>query len=1491
MKPVRLVISAFGPYADRTEIDFDRFGGSGLYLITGDTGAGKTTIFDAIAFALYGEASGDVRKSDMFRSKYAGDNTPTYVEFTFSYGGKRYMVKRNPEYMRPKGRGTGYTLQKAEAELTYPDGRAPVTKAKEVTRAVTELIGLDRKQFTQIAMIAQGDFQKLLLAGTEERSHIFRQIFNTGLYQQVQEELKDAVRQQGREYEELKRSISQYMDGIVCEEGEEEPAAGKLMALRKEGFDGRVSEGMELLEELCIQEKEILRSMEAELDKIDGKIQKEDQLIGNILHVKEQRKTLSDNLLQREELQVQLCRREDAYTQAKENSLQCAALEDQIRAERGKVVLFDELEAEEKALLQEEKTLADEEARREKLTGDKQQLEEALEGDRQLFRSLETAGEEKARLENRRNDILGRRQLLHRQNQELGQEIVRQRDAEATIGRNRRREEELTAAIRESLESIEAMSGRDALLALVEETGRKLKEKKESLENMREEQAAVDQKLAQTTAFLEQLADTVKRLESQVQENEKEQECLKNIGETLVACRHEAGESRRRAGVFAQQRRARAGLLGQTKALEQAYLECAGQAQEQRLKNKAYAAEWEEVKDKNADRVVLQQQREKLDGMEAAGQKILAEAGHWSETEEELARIQEEYRKASAKKESLGNAYRRLEQQFLDAQAGLLARKLREGEACPVCGSKHHPSLALLPEAVPEKEELDRHKKNLSAQEAKTERLSAQAGHLTQRRAEHQNQIGVSFREFLDGLRLLEEALRETSPDRGAEQEECFSPGSAEDEIPETPKALEEKLKAARRELAAVSSRLEERLQVVRRQCSRKKELEVLQREGEARLQELDRSQQDSQQSFLKAKGQLEEKQLQWKSMLQDLDLPEEVPEDDLQKIGVYLDTVSQADNARLAKAEAEQRRLEELKRTDESIRIKKQDAEKQAAQQKENAASLRGTKEALEKQQIVEYEAAGGVLQEARALFQKEGAGIRDFAGPASEGMFLQSGTLVCKMEDCLKDLTKWAQRLKKDILLREQMKEERGQKEESLSRTKDELGEMERQLAAIMSRKTDREGQLLESLKTYYFGASPSFGGEEGEEAAGEAALKKLVTAAENEMADIEEEELGSVALWVTKRLESELKALESAIEFSEAALQRRRNLEEQMTEKEAGIKALAEAIGQAGLFLTGKKVQADGRKAKIADLNRQLQGDTKAVTEEKISALSGRKAALEAALEEAQEACHQCRTQDERLKAAIDTLKKQLEAAGEAAEADEEAVIAEKERLLSEKRSMSMRRDQKHRALYRNQDILAKVRERQEDIADVEKKYVWMRALSDTANGTLNGKRKIELETYIQMTYFDRIIRRANLRLLTMSSGQYELKRAQDGESRREKAGLELSVTDHYNATERSVKTLSGGESFQASLSLALGLADEIQSYAGGIRMDSMFVDEGFGSLDEEALNQAMNALVQLTEGNRLVGIISHVSELKERIEKKITVTKCRNKEGVSSMVKVE
>ena len=127
------------------------------------------------------------------------------------------------------------------------------------------------------------------------------------------------------------------------------------------------------------------------------------------------------------------------------------------------------------------------------------------------------------------------------------------------------------------------------------------------------------------------------------------------------------------------------------------------------------------------------------------------------------------------------------------------------------------------------------------------------------------------------------------------------------------------------------------------------------------------------------------------------------------------------------------------------------------------------------------------------------------------------------------------------------------------------------------------------------------------------------------------------------------------------------------------------------------------------------------------------------------------------------------------------------------------------------------------------------------------------------------------------MVMSGGQYELKRSETAEDKKSQSGLDLNVIDHYNGSERSVKTLSGGEAFKASLSLALGLSDEIQSSAGGIRLDTMFVDEGFGSLDEESLAQAMKALSSLSEGERLVGIISHVSELKEKIDKQIVVTK--------------
>ena len=190
MRPLKLTLSAFGPYAAETVLELAKLGRGGLYLVTGDTGAGKTTLFDAITYALYDHSSGGVREGAMLRCKYADPRTPTFVELEFEVNGQRYTVRRNPEYTRPKVRGEGFTTEKADAVLTFPDTRPPVTRAKDVTAAVMEIIGLDYSQFCQIAMIAQGQFTRLLNASTEERSRIFRKLFRTQRYARLQERLQ-----------------------------------------------------------------------------------------------------------------------------------------------------------------------------------------------------------------------------------------------------------------------------------------------------------------------------------------------------------------------------------------------------------------------------------------------------------------------------------------------------------------------------------------------------------------------------------------------------------------------------------------------------------------------------------------------------------------------------------------------------------------------------------------------------------------------------------------------------------------------------------------------------------------------------------------------------------------------------------------------------------------------------------------------------------------------------------------------------------------------------------------------------------------------------------------------------------------------------------------------------------------------------------------------------------------------------------------------------
>ena len=249
-------------------------------------------IFDAVTFALYGEASGGIRKAEMFRSKYAKEEVPTRIEFTFDYRGSRYLVKRNLDYQCQKKRGTGWKTEKANAELNFPGDKEPVTGYSEVTRAVTELIGLDREQFTQIVMIAQGDFQKLLFANTKERAKIFRQIFKTGLYQTLQEKLSKAEIEQKNEYNELKRSIEQYIGSIVCTQNT--PTAIKMQQLCENRMDGRVGEGVELLNQLCMEEENALAGLESQIGMLDGKIDEENRLIGIVQKIRQQRQELSE---------------------------------------------------------------------------------------------------------------------------------------------------------------------------------------------------------------------------------------------------------------------------------------------------------------------------------------------------------------------------------------------------------------------------------------------------------------------------------------------------------------------------------------------------------------------------------------------------------------------------------------------------------------------------------------------------------------------------------------------------------------------------------------------------------------------------------------------------------------------------------------------------------------------------------------------------------------------------------------------------------------------------------------------------------------------------------------------------------------------------------------------------------------------------------------------------------------------------------------------
>ncbi|MFG6367708.1 MAG: hypothetical protein K1W16_04665 [Lachnospiraceae bacterium] len=569
--------------------------------------------------------------------------------------------------------------------------------------------------------------------------------------------------------------------------------------------------------------------------------------------------------------------------------------------------------------------------------------------------------------------------------------------------------------------------------------------------------------------------------------------------------------------------------------------------------------------------------------------------------------------------------------------------------------------------------------------------------------------------------------------------------------------------------------------------------------------------------------------------------------------------------------ATADKKRQEKLRREAEQQETQKQQLQEQIEEQKTQQAERIGQERTLQKQIAAELEKANRLCKKAATYLTQ----TKDLEMSAKEHEKVENllqptlSTIFSTIYEYQNDLSECAERLTQTIAFRRQLETEQKQTEEALSTSRAKIVELEKELKVIKSLKSEKAEQLFTSL------------------CAQESDLSETLSI----YTEISVEELRVIYSRILKQLEQQLDTILEDLEQNYEKLIQRQTLEQKIPKTEQEIKTLTQRIQKAEVSLTKQIIECSAMTKETDSLQEQLGTKSKEEIEQHIRALADQMQELDKTFENAKKQYEEHRNYKAQLTAAIETLKKQIDTAGEAAELQEEDVLARRERWQQDKKERNEQRDQRKNAVTTNRDIYEKVTAKQDNILAVEQKYIWMKALSNIVNGMLSGKQKVEFETYIQMTYFDRILRRANLRLLTMSSGQYELKREQDSENRREKVGLELCVIDHYNAIQRSVKTLSGGETFEVSLSLALGLSDEIQSYTGGIQMDSMFVDEGFGSLDEEALVQAMKALVHLTEGNRLVGVISHVPALKEQIERKLIIAKNRNQNGVSSSVRVE
>ncbi len=345
---------------------------------------------------------------------------------------------------------------------------------------------------------------------------------------------------------------------------------------------------------------------------------------------------------------------------------------------------------------------------------------------------------------------------------------------------------------------------------------------------------------------------------------------------------------------------------------------------------------------------------------------------------------------------------------------------------------------------------------------------------------------------------------------------------------------------------------------------------------------------------------------------------------------------------------------------------------------------------------------------------------------------------------------------------------------------------------------------------------------------------------------------------------------------------------NLIKMLSDYDKKVEQLKDKINKSKNELAILSTQNENMQKQISQLEKELGNKDIMQAKKLINDMKLKKVQLDKAYEAAKKQYDEYTINIKTLKNRISDLQKQISHTDKQKTPDIDIPMYEKqlEDMKKERLKLREKKNIVDIRIANNEKVYKSIERVNEKSEKSEKHYSWLRTLSDTVNGSLSGKSRIKLETYVQMSFFDRIIMRANTRFMRLTDGQYELKRSDSKDNYKNQTGLELDIIDHYNGTIRSVKSLSGGEAFEASLSMALGMSDEIQSRSGGIQIDTMFIDEGFGSLDDESLSQAVKVLNSLSSSDRLIGIISHVSVLKDRIDKQIVVSK--GKTGGSSAV---